>query len=214
MRIAAFGFGIGLSALAGIAAAEACQGTEILFQDDFTTLEPAWGEPDDAFFGENGKLVITPGLDEFYSALSNAGFYDDIDYCVAVTSTKGDPGGDSFAGLIFWATDYDNYYSVLITSEGSAGVFRRQRGRTLPQVNWQDVASLKQGDNVANEVRVVTKGGEATIYLNGQEFRKIKGQAPKDGQQIGVRATSPKTERAVFAFDDIKVTAPTAPTAN
>ena len=100
---------------------------------------------------------------------------------------------------------------MLITAEGSVGVFRRQRGRSLPQVGWADFAGLKQGNGAVNEVRVVTVGNEATIYLNGQKYRTIKGQPPENGQQIGIRATSTKDERSVFAFDGVKVTEPAAP---
>src|SRR5690606_1560127 len=140
--------------------------------------------------------------------------YDDIDYCLSVTPKKADPDGDSFAGPIFWASDYDNYYSVLIAAEGSIGVFRRQRGKTLPQVNWADFAALKEGNGAVNEVRVVTQGNHATIFVNGQKYRTIKGQPPSVGQQIGVRATSPKNDRAIFTFDNIKATLPPTAPAN
>ena len=46
---------------------------------------------------------------------------------------------------------------------------------------------------------------EATSLL------EIKGQPPSDGQQIGVRATSPRNDRAVWGFDDFRITAPEAP---
>ena len=81
----------------------------------------------------------------------------------------------------------------------------------LPQLRWTRVEALRPGNGVMNEIRVVTIGNTASIYVNGAFYATMKGQPPADGQQIGVRATSPRNERAVWAFDDIKVTVPEAP---
>lgn len=207
MRKLSLGIGLALWALAG-AAAQACQGKEVLFEDNFETLEPTWGESDDAFYLEDGRLVIKPGLDEYYSALNTAGFYDNIDYCIRITSVHADPKGNSFAGVMFWATDYDNYYYALVAGDGAAGIFRRQRGKTLTQTAWVAFDAIKTGKDAVNELRVVTVGKEASIYVNGKLFKKVRGQPPENGQEIGVRATSPKDERAIYSFDDIKVTTP------
>ena len=124
-------------------AALACQGTEVLFEDSFETMDPTWGTADDAFFIEDGQLTIMPGYDEYYSALNTMGTYEDIDLCFNLKTIKADPEGNSFAGLIFWAIDYDNYYYVVITAEQSIGVFRRQRGRVLPQLRWATFDALE-----------------------------------------------------------------------
>lgn len=191
--------------------AAACQGSQVLFEDSFAALDPTWGNADDAFFIEDGQLTIMPGYDEYYSALSTMGTYDDIDLCFNLEAIKADPEGNSFAGLIWWAIDYDNYYYVVVTAEQSIGVFRRQRGRVLPQLRWTTFDALNPGNGAVNELRVVTVGNAATIYVNGQEYGTIKGQPPSDGQQIGVRATSPRNDRAVWGFDDFRITVPEAP---
>jgi hypothetical protein len=189
----------------------ACQGNQVLFEDDFVRLDPTWGDADDAFYLRDGKLVINPGYDEFYSALNTMGLYDDIDFCVKLTPVNADPEGNSFAGVMFWAIDYDNYYYVVVTAEQSIGIFRRQRKRVLPQLRWTTFEALKPGNAAENEIRVVTVGNAATIYVNGQEYATIRGQPPAEGQQIGLRATSPRNERAVWTFDDVKVTVPVVP---
>jgi hypothetical protein len=192
-------------------AALSCQGSQVLFEDSFATLEPTWGTADDAFFIEDGQLVIMPGYDEYYSALNTTGTYEDIDLCFNLEAIKADPEGNSFAGVIFWAIDYDNYYYVVVTAEQSIGVFRRQRGRVLPQLRWATFDVLKPGNGMVNEIRVVTLGNSATIFVNGTEYGTIKGQPPSDGQQIGVRATSPRNDRAIWAYDDVKITVPVIP---
>lgn len=208
--------GLALAAALSVGSVEtalACQGSEVLFEDTFETLDPTWGNPDDAYFLENNQLTIMPGYDEYYSALNTMGTYEDMDLCFNLEAIKADPEGNSFAGLIFWAIDFDNYYYVVVTAEQSIGVFRRQRGRVLPQLRWATFDALKPGNGVVNEIRVVTVGNMATIYVNGVEYRSLKGQPPSDGQQIGVRATSPRNDRAVWGFDDFRITVPEAPRA-
>ena len=68
--------------------------------------------------------------------------------------------------------------------------------------------TCKTGDGGTNELRVVTKGNEATLYVNETEFAKFTGMAPDNGQQIGVFAESPESGTARYAFDDLKVTRP------
>jgi hypothetical protein len=202
----------GLVLVAGITgAALGCEGSQVLYEDKFDDLASTWGPADDSFFIQDGRLTITPGYDEYYSALNTMGLYDDIDLCGEITAVKADPDGNSFAGLIFWAIDYDNYYYLMITAEGSLGVFRRQRGRVLPQLRWGSVDTLKQGNGAVNELRIVTVGNLASIFVNGQFYASFKGQPPADGQQIGVRATSPRNDRGVWAFDDLKITVPEPP---
>ena len=133
------------------------------YEDTFETLDPTWGTADDAFFLEENQLTIMPGYDEYYSALNTMGTYEDIDLCFDLEAIKADPEGNSFAGVIFWAIDYDNYYYVVVTAEQSIGVFRRQRGRVLPQLRWTTFDALKRGNGVVNELRIVTIGNTATV---------------------------------------------------
>ncbi len=199
------------AAMSPAGTALACQGDQVLYEDTFETLDPTWGTTDDAFFLDESRLTIMPGYDEYYSALNTMGTYEDIDLCVDLEAIKADPEGNSFAGVIFWAIDYDNYYYVVITAEQSIGVFRRQRGRVLPQLRWATFDALKRGNGVINELRIVTIGNTAAFHVNGQLYGTIKGQPPSDGQQIGVRATSPRNDRAIWAYDDVKITVPVIP---
>jgi hypothetical protein len=181
---------------------------EVLFDDNFDELEPAWGETDTAFFGEDGRLVIMPAADSYYAAISNAGLYDDIDFCVTVTTVKTVPGATSNAGAIFWAADYDNYYAALVQSDGTVGIFRKQRGRTLAQSNYETFPAVKTGDGAENTVRILTVGKQVSVYVNNELFKQVRGTPPTDGQLIGVRATSPKEDRAEYAFDNLRILRP------
>ena len=55
---------------------------------------------------------------------------------------------------------------------------------------------------------MVTLGNKATVYINGTEFKTIKGVPPKNGQQIGLIAELAKDASDTFTFDDLKITLP------
>jgi hypothetical protein len=189
-------------------AAAVCPGSDVLFQDQFASLQPTWGDPTPAIRIENGQLVLNPPVGTYTWAANSAGVYDDIDMCVTMTTVTGIDPTEAKAGPIFWYTDVNNFYVFELAPNGKASVWRRQRGKWLAQINWQDAPSANKGDAATNELRVTTVGDDATFYVNGTEFRKISGSAPENGQQIGLFAGSPDKDAAVFAFDDLKATKP------
>ena len=185
-----------------------CPGLDVLFEDKFDQLKPTWGEASASIKVEGGQFVVSPPSGTYVWAANSAGLYDDIDMCVTVTTIAAVEPLDAKAGLVFWYEDVNNFYAFEIAPNGKASVWRRQRGRWLAQVKWQDAATANAGDGGSNELRVTTVAGDATFYVNGTEFRKLTGSPPEVGQQIGVLAVSPEAGEARFAFDDLRVTKP------
>ncbi|MEX0853951.1 MAG: family 16 glycoside hydrolase, partial [Bauldia sp.] len=178
-------------ASAGVAGA-VCPGLEVLFEDKFDQFRPTWGEEDAAIRVEGGQMVLAPSSGTYAWAANAAGLYDDVDMCVTVTTVTAVEPADAKAGVIFWYDDVNNFYVFEIAPNGKASVWRRQRGKWLAQVKWQDAATANSGDGGSNELRVTTVGGDATFYVNGTEFTKLNGSPPEEGQQIGVLAASPE----------------------
>lgn len=195
--------------MASVGAAFAtCQGRVVLYEDRFERLQPTWGEVDDSFRTEDGKLVVAPEPAAYLWRTNRASLFDDVDMCISLTTIEGVDPEESKAGLIFWYVDENNFYAFEYAPNGKASVWRRQRGRWLEQVDWQDVEGANQGDDAENELRIVTRGDRVTLYLNEEEFAEFDGVPPNEGQQIGVFAASPESGTARFAFDNLKVTRP------
>ncbi|WP_421722828.1 hypothetical protein [Bauldia sp.] len=195
-----------VGAVGGVQAA--CQGTTILYQDGFERLQPTWGSETDFFRVVDNQLEVRPPSDTYYWSANSANLYDDIDMCVTMTTlAEGDPL-ESKAGLVFWYTDVNNFYVFELAPNGKASVWRRQRGKWLPQVEWRDAEGANQGDGAINELRVTTLGSQAIFYVNDQQFEKIEGTPPDNGQQIGIFAASPPDGVAAFGFDNLTVTKP------
>jgi hypothetical protein len=206
------GFRLGAAVLLLLAsvniAAAACDGDVVLFQDRFDSLQPTWGEATDSFKVADGKLAVSPDAANNLWVVNRASLYDDIDMCVSMTTVAGVTPDEAKAGLVFWHVDANNFYVFELAPNGKASVWRRQRGKWLEQVDWKDVADAKTGDGATNALRIVTKGNEATLYVNETEFAHFTGVAPDNGQQIGIFAESPDAGAASYTFDDLKITRP------
>jgi hypothetical protein len=190
----------------GVASA-VCPGREVLLEDTFDALKPTWGEAGDALKVDGGQLIVAPASGTYSFLASTSGLYDDLDMCVTVTTIKSVDPTAAVAGIIFWYDDANNFYSLQVAPNGKASVWRRQRGKWLAQVKWQD-AGVNSGDGISNELRVTTVGGDATVYVNGARFATLAGSPPDKGQQVGLLAFSPEQGTASFAFDDFRVTKP------
>lgn len=207
------GLKTGLGALAvalmtSVGVANACEGSTVLFEDDFSSLQPTWGTTNDEVSVSSNQMLIKPEAGFAKWVPSNAGFYDDIDACADFTTVAAVDADHSYAGIVFWYTDDSNFYAFEYAGNGNASVWRRQRGKWLNQVSWQPAGPLKGGDGATNQLRVVTKGNQATFYINGQQFAQLRGTPPTDGQQIGLLASSPDNASSTYGVANLKVTQP------
>ena len=61
-----------------------------------------------------------------YTILYGGTIFDDADLCVTVQVPNQTGKADQLAaGPVFWAEDYNNYYTFAITPGGSAAIIRR-----------------------------------------------------------------------------------------
>jgi hypothetical protein len=185
----------------------ACKGSQVLYEDNFATLDPAWGAQNDKQSVKDGKLVIQPEVNSSWSDINQGNVFEDMDACVKVVIAKADDptwGG----GFIFWAKDYNDYYYLLITGDGQYAVKRWVNGRSLSPVDWRESPAIKKGVGQTNELRVVAKGNQATVYINDTEVITFKGQPPQGGGFVGVRGSSAEKSPIVWEFSDLKITKP------
>src|SRR6202051_4931711 len=109
-------------------------GGDILYEDDFTNLDPSWGTPGDILSVKDGKLILKPALNTTQSVLNQSNVFDDADIEVEVTLSSGD--SIVAGGLIFWAKDYSNFYCLSIDAQGSFKISHFLTDRWLSPVGW------------------------------------------------------------------------------
>jgi hypothetical protein len=192
----------------GAGAALACKGSTVLYEDNFQTFDPTWGISSENIYVENGALIISPSADRIWSALNQTNVYTDMDFCVTYTMVQGANVNNSFGGVVFWGYDTQNYYTLDLTNDGYLQVSRKVGNRWLSPVSWRQSATIKAGLGQPNLIRVVTKGNNATIYINDQEAVSFTGQPPEGGGVIGLTGTSAADDRGVFRYQGLKITLP------
>ena len=185
----------------------ACKGSQVLFQDNFAILDPAWGNPNQNLSVKDGKLILQPNLNAGFVALNQGNLYNDVDACIKMSMAKSDDPAWG-AGLVFWAKDNSNYYALLVSGDGQFSVRRYVNDRALTPVDWRENVSIKKGIGQVNELRVVTRGNRATAYINDTEVITFNGQPPDGGSLIGVKASYAEKSQIVWEFSDLKITKP------
>lgn len=185
----------------------ACKGSVVLFQDNFSKLDPSWGVTNDVYSVSNNVFTIQPNLNMTAFDINQANVFQDMDYCVDIQLLKGD---DSKAGggLAFWAKDTNDYYYLYILGDGTYYVSRYVNGRTLYPVSSQKDSAINTANGAVNHLRVVTKGNQATIYINDKQLATFTGQPPEGGGLIGLQGDSPTNIRNSWGFSNLKITKP------
>jgi glucose/mannose transport system substrate-binding protein len=182
---------------------------EILFEDNFTNLDPSWGIPGERLSVEDGKLTLKPAPDTTQSILNQANVFDDADIRVEVILPAGDasvPGG-----LIFWAKDHSNFYCLCIDAAGYFKISRYVTDRWLQPVGWSENEAINKGIGQVNKLRVVTKGRQATAYINDKQVATFNGQPPQGGGCVGVSGGSPENAQNTWQFRNLQVIALQSP---
>jgi glucose/mannose transport system substrate-binding protein len=180
-------------------------GGDILYEDDFTNLDPSWGTPGDILSVKDGKLILKPALNTTQSVLNQSNVFDDADIQLEVTLAEGDPVVSG--GLIFWAKDYTNFYCLGIDANGSYKISHFVTDRWLTPVGWTESDAVKKGAGQANKLRVVTKGRQATAFINDQQVITINGQPPQGGGCVGVSGGSAQELQNTWQFASLRVIA-------
>lgn len=180
----------------------------VLYEDKFTSMDPGWGAPDKNFDIKDGKMTVQPNAKETYTAIYEGNIFpNDMDASINLKFVKAkDPTWG--AGLLFWSSGMKNFYGLLVNANGWYTIQRRMGDRFINPVSWQQSDAIKKGTGVDNQLRIVTKGDKATVFINGKELITFTGTPPEGGSQIGIRAASGDEEPNVIEFTDLKVMKP------
>jgi hypothetical protein len=108
---------------------------------------------------------------------------------------------------MFWAKDLKNFYTFQITLDGYATVYQKINDEWKQIIKDREADSIHQGTTRFNEIEVVTRGHQATFYINGEHFDDIAGLEPDGGQHIGFTMEAPDSSDATFDMDDVTVNA-------
>ena len=198
-------------ATGSVKAPSGCGAGKVLFEDAFTSHDPAWGPKDDRLAIASGEAVLSPVPGTRTLRWNRAFVFEDVDVCATahLTSYTSDTI-TSYAGLMFWVRDDRNYYQAVIAESGHFTVARVVDGKVAQKrpVAWTslDIAKAKAKDR--NTLRVATKGDRVVISINGKQVARFTGEPPRGPSYVGVlAASSPGKTGDTWSITDFKVAA-------
>jgi hypothetical protein len=174
----------------------------VLFAEDFSTFDPAWGYADATRSVSDKKLIENLDPEKVRTHFYMGTLFDNADIRLKVSEVKGNT--DQSGGIIFWGTDSANHYAALVQPDGSFYVARFAAGKSLYPIGSKVRDEVNKGLGQTNELRVVTSGNVATIFVNGTQVASFKGYPPEGGGKIGVHAES-GTDPAMWTFSELSV---------
>jgi hypothetical protein len=209
----AWAMAFSLSACAGATPPPGAQNAA--FFDDFSNSSSGWTQVVD----ENGTIgygkdyyhisVNQPGM----LLLANPGKSFSGDVSIEVDARKISGSDDNYFGVLCHYQNPDNYYALMITSDGYAGIAMRQDGQDIlisPGLKFLKMDGINTGNKV-NHIRADCIGETLTLFANGKQV-SLAYNNNLSGGDTGLVVRSGRLEGGVdIRFNNFIVTVPDEP---
>ena len=184
-------------------------GDQVLFQDDFSEPSSGWDQvrSDDGITDyENGIYrILVLGEDMDIWANPNLNFTDvriEVD-----TQKAGGPDNNDF-GVICRYKDVENYYFMIISSDGYYGIGKKINGEydIIGTESLPPSEEINQG-KATNHIRADCVGSTLSLYVNGKLIATQEDSDFTSGD-VGLIAGTYDTIGTDIHFDNFKVLKP------
>jgi hypothetical protein len=177
----------------------------VLLADDFATFNPSFGASTEKFFVENNELVMQLDPSQWWRYNYESDTFGDVDASLKVKLPDMTAEEGTSIGLMFWTNSINDMYVFQLSDSQTFSVLRYTGGKYLYPVVWQNSDAIKTDPDEWNDLRVVTHGKHAILYINGQEVAKIKGHPAEAGNMVGVFCWTGANAGVEARFSDLKV---------
>jgi hypothetical protein len=184
--------------------------TNILYEDDFSDSTSGWdqySDEDGSTDYVNGQYNIVINIESFFYWANPRKDFTDVVIDVDITRVGG-AGEENQFGIVCRHTDVDNWYTLVIGSDGWASIRKRVAGGELEFLAQEtDIPAINQG-NATNHLRAECVGDRLSLYANGTrllEYIDAGGHASGDVGLLGGTFDATSVE---LNFDNFVVTKP------
>lgn len=186
-----------------------------LYFDDFSQSSSGWTQlsNDSGSIGYiKGQYQITiKKTATLFLATPGKSFPGDVS--VGVEARKIDGSDDNYFGILCHYQDPDNYYMLMITSDGYAGIAMRKGGEDVlisPGLKFLKMEGIKTGDKT-NLIQADCVGETLTLYANGVQV-SLAYNSDLVGGDVGLAVRSSTVPGSVTVqFDNFIVKPPAQP---
>jgi hypothetical protein len=188
---------------------EAAPPSNVLFQDDFSDTDSGW----DRVNAPEGVTDYVDGAYRIYTNAANTDVWanpglDFTDVRIEVDATKvgGDDNNDY--GVLCRYQDSENFYFLLISSDGYYGVGIVQNGeQTLIKDEAMPPSDKITTGNAVNHLRADCIGSKLALYVNGELMGEYEDATFTSGD-VGLLAGAFETAGTDIHFDNFVVSKP------
>lgn len=186
---------------------QSSQGPLVVF-DDFTSSESGWyrialndGRAD---YVNGGYLIAVDTKNQLY--WSTAGYFF-TDVRVQVDATFQSGGSDNSFGVICRYLNEDNFYALVISSDGYFAIRKRYQGGQLETIigdSFQFSENIHLGQQ-SNTIVAECSGSQLRLFVNGQKIAETTDDAITGGD-VGLIVGTFSADSAQVLFDNFTAT--------
>ena len=182
----------------------------ILFQDDFSSTSSGWT---DLYRDDTGMTDYDQGgfriqvLESNFDYWANPGLYF-TDTVIEVDAAKIDGPEDNDFGLICRYSNLENFYFLILTSDGYYGIGKYTDGEQQ-LINTEELGQTDKilPGNATNQIKAECVGSTLRLYANGSLVHEVSDTDHTAGD-VGVIAGTFDEPGTDILFDNFVVTTP------
>ena len=176
----------------------------IAFEDDFSDTSgwPVESQANHQMWYENGEYHALVKDTWLTFPTVRRDIY--TDFILEVDAGQVSGSDKNLYGLIFRYQDSDNYYALLVSSEGRYGLVKLLASRwTFLEGDYIASPYIKKGSST-NHLQVIAQGSQITVLINGQQVTSISDTSFAKGQ-VGIAFGSFDEPNVHVRFDNFRV---------
>ncbi len=178
---------------------------KLLYEDDFSNPASGWSREsiEEREFGyEDGEYYILVKKSDYSAWAWNKNAGRLTDFALEIDARPVSGPKECLYGVVFRFQDTNNFYRFLVSGDGYYLVGIKLDGNWTILQSKTKSAFIKEG-NITNHLKVVCKGSEMEVYVNGHYLTTITDNTFAEGY-VGMIVNTPEPDTRV-AFDNIKV---------
>lgn len=179
----------------------------LLFSDDFSNENSGW----DRTSYDGGVLGYTEDGYRISISQSNLLFWANPgqnfkDMTVEVNAQLNDGGEDNFFGVICRYQDADNFYALMVGSDGDYAIRKRLEGSALTVISGDGLGNSEAilPGNEVNQIKAECLGDQLRLYANDELLVEVT-DADISAGDLGLIAGTFKSPEAEILFTDLEV---------
>lgn len=181
----------------------------VLFRDDFSGENIGWATHEDSLsfagFDLNGYRLQSGMPDYQFWSVPGLNFQDTL---VQTSAKKLAGPDDNLFGLVCRYQDDNNFYALVIGSDGYYGIFKRIDGeQSLVDQDHMDFSEAINRGVAENTIRAICQGDQLALFVNDTPLIQVQDDSLSQGD-VGLIAGNFAVPGVDILFDDFIVVSP------